>query len=313
MARHFITRLAPVVILLYLQGCSDPPVVHDNVSATAVDPIVRELRALRQLMAHDLRVKSADLVAATNQFLASPSTTSQQTLQRAWIEAHREYLALSLLLPDIHDQVHVWPVEPGFLDSVEGYPESGIVNDTTLDIDIETLWQQHGFTDPSEACLGFHPIEYYAFMRDVTDFANDDEIARRRRKLLEIMVTELDRMLNQASRPANDSGTPKDQLRRLLAQQQHGLAMALAAVDIDTKVVGFSQTEATALTGIVHIIRQLWREDGSLFILIQKMDPKAAAEITDTLSYLDREEQTSLALITFQHQLAPLVRRLTES
>ncbi|MDZ7686655.1 MAG: imelysin family protein [Gammaproteobacteria bacterium] len=138
-----------------------------------------------------MQTASAALVRATERFLASPRRETRAALQSAWHDAHREYAATLLLLPQNPASqrtgpIDTWPIEPGFLDSLPGYPDSGLINDTTITIDARTMRAQHGFTDPSEASLGFHPIEYYAFTRPLSDFEPDpfnDSIDRRRRAL----------------------------------------------------------------------------------------------------------------------------------
>lgn len=59
--------------------------------------------------------------------------------------------------------VHQYPIAPGFLDSVQGYPASGLVHDISLPIRRDTLLQQHGLTDNSEATLGLHVLEFLLY------------------------------------------------------------------------------------------------------------------------------------------------------
>jgi hypothetical protein len=111
----------------------------------------------------------------TDELLKTPFEATLSAVQEAWTTAHTlfeqtavqryfhtritsEQNSLSLLQLDY--QMNQWPVLAGYIDSVEGYPGSGIVNDISIDISAETLRQQHGLFDASEATLGFHVIEY---------------------------------------------------------------------------------------------------------------------------------------------------------
>ncbi|WP_052481318.1 imelysin family protein [Gilvimarinus agarilyticus] len=117
-------------------------------------------------------------------------TTSEQALRNAqqqWRQLHGElrtltiatslavsnpglFSALAQRLSDIDEQ----PIAAGYLDSVAGYPNSGLVNDITLDINRANMRQQHGLTADNEASLGLHPLEFILFgetgQRDAGDF-----------------------------------------------------------------------------------------------------------------------------------------------
>jgi hypothetical protein len=53
------------------------------------------------------------------------------------------------------------PPFPGFIDALQAYPHSGIVNDASLPMKRETLEQQQGLTDDSDVALG---LEVMAFL-----------------------------------------------------------------------------------------------------------------------------------------------------
>lgn len=110
-------------------------------------------------------------------FMHHPNPISQSEIQDEWRKAYDAFLS-SLIFsylpiqdpPDWHSQkisykdllvqLDSWPIEGGYIDYIEGYPFSGIVNDLTLDIDEKTIRTQHGFTDPSNASLGYHALEF---------------------------------------------------------------------------------------------------------------------------------------------------------
>lgn len=110
-------------------------------------------------------------------FMHHPNPTSQAEIQQAWRSAYDDFLATLIFsyLPiqdpaDWHSlkinyqqqliKLDSWPIEGGYIDYIDDYPFSGIVNDLTLNIDEESIRSQHGFTDPSNASLGFHALEF---------------------------------------------------------------------------------------------------------------------------------------------------------
>jgi putative iron-regulated protein len=110
-------------------------------------------------------------------FMYHPNPMSQAEIQQAWRLAYDSFLS-SLIFsylpiqdpPDWYSQeidykrllmqLDSWPIEGGYIDYIKEYPFSGIVNDLTLDIDEETIRSQHGFTDPTNASLGYHALEF---------------------------------------------------------------------------------------------------------------------------------------------------------
>lgn len=110
-------------------------------------------------------------------FLHQPDATHLVQVQSAWRQAYDAYLntLIYTYLPvkdpaewrqkgiDYKTTVALldsWPIEGGYIDHVPGYPFSGIVNDLALELNEESLLAQHGFSDPSYASLGYHPLEF---------------------------------------------------------------------------------------------------------------------------------------------------------
>jgi len=95
--------------------------------------------------------------------------------KQAWLEAHsayelttlHRYFAAQLLeeqnslaLMQLQYQINHWPIIPGYIDYVDGYPDSGIVHDINVNLNRGSLREQHGSFDVSEVTLGFHVIEF---------------------------------------------------------------------------------------------------------------------------------------------------------
>lgn len=51
-----------------------------------------------------------------------------------------------------------WPLYPGYLDSLPEWPQSGLINDTSIDLTAAALRRQHRTTDPHEVSLGFSAL-----------------------------------------------------------------------------------------------------------------------------------------------------------
>ena len=81
-------------------------------------------------------------------------------------------------------QINHWPIVPGYLDYVDGYPDSGIVHDINVSLDSIGLRDQHGAFDISEVTLGFHVLEFLLWgsrdtqseLRSVDDFIEIDAL-----------------------------------------------------------------------------------------------------------------------------------------
>ena len=85
-----------------------------------------------------------------------------------------EWFAAKLTRRHLAQQLNSWPIEPGYIDYLEGYPFTGIVNDTTLTIDRESLLAQHQFSDATYVSVGYHAIEFILWgengQRPASDF-----------------------------------------------------------------------------------------------------------------------------------------------
>lgn len=131
-------------------------------------------------------------------FLHQPDATHLVQAQSAWRQAYDAYLntLIYTYLPikdpaewrqkgiDYKTTVTLldsWPIEGGYIDHVPGYPFSGIVNDLALELNDENLLAQHGFSDPSYASLGYHPLEFMLWGangdREASDFIAKENTA----------------------------------------------------------------------------------------------------------------------------------------
>jgi putative iron-regulated protein len=176
-----VTRLALIISLVFLVACS--PKNEDSQSNQKTQKMIdsRAFAAQVGIVAYtslsDANQAAQSFDSKLASFMYHPNPMSQTEIQQAWRKAYDSFLS-SLIFsylpiqdpPDWYSQeidyqnllmqLDSWPIEGGYIDHIEGYPFSGIVNDLTLNIDEETIRSQHGFTDPSNASLGYHALEF---------------------------------------------------------------------------------------------------------------------------------------------------------
>ena len=147
--------------------------------------------------------------------LQNPDASHLSKARAAWLNAHNRWQEASLLIDfSAHNpglfatlgedllKIDAYPIAPGYLDTIAGYPHSGIVNDITLAINQKTLRAQHALTAPEEATLGFHVLEFLLWgengQRPASDYARASAAAgtgittinlpsNRRRDLLQLV------------------------------------------------------------------------------------------------------------------------------
>lgn len=313
MADHFtagikVVRYAlPLMLMLaYATGCEDqskqPP------AALRIDParvaLVRDDYArLLQQANEKTRSSSRMLLEAVNRFLGDPSDETKAGFRLAWLDAHQSFTATRVLhalmatAGNAHFDIDAWPVEPGFLDSLPDYPDTGIVSDFSLEITTQTLIDQHGITDPEEASLGFHPLEYYAFQRAVEDFVsgtgapNANEYIERRRMTLrliaETLVASLDEFVTGIQLEELAAEPDHLFLARLFAGLQRAAQTAFQhaslIVDADFGHCQFSQSSLDDLRVEADMLGQILTSE-SLLALMEGYNSEGASSIDGMLS-----------------------------
>ena len=188
---------------LLLAGCSDnaaePQIVETAAEAapSAFELLNPELSAsakeiaLEYVQQIDTDFKQAGI--EIEKFQSSIATLTDQTnienlnlSKQAWLNAHSAYELTtlhryyatqlmgeqdSLALMQLQYQINHWPIVPGYIDYVDGYPDSGIVYDINVNLDADSLREQHGSFDVSEVTLGFHAIEFLLWGYDADSVA----------------------------------------------------------------------------------------------------------------------------------------------
>lgn len=294
-------------VLLLSGGCGQPPGQPGPVTLPQSADIIAVEVNITELAAHHAGLLSPELLRlslAVDEFLAQPAPESRQALQQAWLSAHKAF-SHTLPLARIHVadnrlfDIDAWPIEPGFLDSLPQYPDSGIISDFTLIISRETLIRQHGFTDPSEASLGFHPIEYYAFARPIEDFVPgqsesiEANLIERRRQLLAIVAGDLANSVGalinvMTNTPVTSDSAPSVQrLGDIIAGSRRtalrGFQQANLIVDSDQGHCEYSETSFENLRYETQTLRTIFAGDSMLMSILTALDANTTGNLDNTL------------------------------
>ncbi|MEZ5511652.1 MAG: imelysin family protein [Gammaproteobacteria bacterium] len=166
---------------LLVAGCEQPPeqrvTTPPSVSKTNALPLTpasqeqaRNLKQLGQEWLTQLVDCTTLLETDTRQFLAISNDAGLENVKQLWHTCHTLYRATELLLGVTPEQQQAMqrarrniasPLEmPGYVDSIEGYAGSGIVNDASLTISEANLRQQHGLTSDEDVAIGFDVIAF---------------------------------------------------------------------------------------------------------------------------------------------------------
>ena len=202
--------LTALVTALLLAGCSeesgdlseaieDTPVSEPEVLSQAV--LTDRIPAQETYRDHLLQLASDDyditlsaiqkLNADISDFLEAPDEQTLQQARKSWRNAYTAYLqtlpvtaipvdepsdwkSAGLTRAALTETINPWPLEPGYIDYIDGYPYTGIVNDTTLNLSEGSLQEQHRFSDVSYVSLGFQVLEFLLWgengQRPASDF-----------------------------------------------------------------------------------------------------------------------------------------------
>lgn len=220
-----------VISALHLAACN--PSHPTNPEATPNEPLNQvaeqaQTQASSDLMSSKLASElEATLIEAANQsvaltqasksFLEVPSEKTHSSLQQQYQLAHSAYRLAAVVLylssgtAQANPKIDAFPMLPGYLDSVDGYPSSGLIH-SEVGIDLATLQEEHQFSDELYLTLGFHPFEFIlngdpsapipAWRRFVVEGTDKQKAAAQRRAeylllIAETLQADIQQQLNQ--------------------------------------------------------------------------------------------------------------------
>ncbi|MCW8126762.1 imelysin family protein [Microbulbifer halophilus] len=175
-------RMALVAMLLTFGACEakkteqpaaeKPQPAPEVIDEEAAEALSRSVWQTGEAQLADVRAAVEGLNRAVATLLERPSDDHLEAAKLAWLDAHREfaaalpYIQLGFAPAEIREQgrklvlaLDSWPAQPGYLDTVPGYSDSGIVNDTAIELTLTNLRHQHRLTANEEASTGFHAME----------------------------------------------------------------------------------------------------------------------------------------------------------
>jgi len=272
--RMGIAVLAPLLLV----GCNDEAAGPQSIeSVNEITPSVFELlnpelsASAKEIVLKYVEQIDTDLIQAgieIEKFQSSIVTladhVSSENLslsKQAWLDAHsayelttlHRYFATQLLgeqnslaLMQLQYQINHWPIIPGYIDYVNGYPDSGIVYDINVTLDVDSIREQHGAFDIYEVTLGFHVIEFLLWGYDT------DSVAR--------PAADFDAVL-ELTPEETESGYSLEQL----SNNRRRLFLSVAA---DTLVEDFRALQSLWLTEESSIRQRIESTSGTELIVI---------------------------------------------
>ncbi|MGB0678324.1 MAG: imelysin family protein, partial [Polyangiales bacterium] len=119
------------------------------------------------------------LKTAIDAFVAAPSAATQDAAKTAWLvsrerwgqtEAYRFYDGpIDNPVTGVEGFVNAWPLDECYVDTCEGSPDSGIINDVNVAISPSALEGLNEVGGEANIATGFHAIEFLLWGQDFND------------------------------------------------------------------------------------------------------------------------------------------------
>lgn len=197
-------KILILITLLISTGCnknksgsdqnSNPPSSSPLIlNELIIAPLVKNYSTMLQNKLDASTQSTLLLKESIDNFLAKPDTINLEKAKQKW---HDSYLSFNQTAPfrilqsqkyngvskasvidsSIGNPIDSWPIMPGYIDAISGFPNSGIVNDITLTLNKKNLRAQHRLTSPDEVSIGFHAIEFMLWGDSTTQNNNSNAL-----------------------------------------------------------------------------------------------------------------------------------------
>lgn len=260
------------------------------------------------------------LLRAIDAMLAAPSAESLRAARRAWLDARPAYLRTEVFrfydgpIEAIEGRINAWPINEAFIDYVQGAPQAGLVNDSSVPVSLEAINERDQVSDEADVTTGWHAIEFLLWGQDLsatgpgdrpfTDYVPGRDHNDRRRAYLRLVTQQLVddlRSLALAWAPgAADNAAarflalpPREALGRILNGMailagyellSERLAVALDSGDQEDEHSCFSDNTKADFVHNLEGIRLIWRGGAAgagLASLVSGLDPELAALVDE--------------------------------
>lgn len=120
-----------------------------------------------------------ELEAKVTVFLDEPSEDALADARKAWKDAREPYLQTEVYrfydgpIDNPKDGpegfINAWPLDESYIDYVEGEPQAGLINDSDVEIDRETLLDANERGGEENIATGFHAVEFLLWGQDLSE------------------------------------------------------------------------------------------------------------------------------------------------
>ena len=174
--RHRVRAVVAAALLVTLPaGALASCGGDDEGDAALADAVATYARGVHASYAAALAA-AQDMDRSIDTFLGSPNETNLQNARNAWLSARSVYGPTEVFRfygGPIDDEetgkeglINAWPLDEGYIDYVEGAPDSGIINDPSIFIDKATLVSLHEEGGEANVSTGWHAIEFLLWGQD---------------------------------------------------------------------------------------------------------------------------------------------------
>ena len=163
---------AALGVAAWLAGCG-----NGEERAALQRSVIRNYASIVHASYRDSLAGVRELGAAIGRFLDSPSAPALEAARRAWLDAREPYGQTEAYrfyggpIDDVDGPealINAWPLDEGYIDYVEGAPQSGIVNDRAsypvITPDLLVSMNESGAEE--NVSTGFHAIEFLLWGQD---------------------------------------------------------------------------------------------------------------------------------------------------